>query len=311
MVTSSLRTVNFATAGAIHPLEGAETMFESLLHSSSNAMLMDADAFGMMMEPNSLYKDFKPTGDAYTLIARVTGKVKTAYPDGRPKEKVAEDGKDKKGAGKAGADTTAAKEQTEAVKEESPKHPHLTESERPINVIIVTDTDVLADRLWVQKTQFFGQEIVQPFANNGDLLINMVDNLLGNADLISIRSRGQFSRPFDRVNELEREAEASFHKKEDELKRQLSDTESKLRALQTKKEGAEKLVLSAEQEQEVEKFMQEKLKIRKELREVQHQLGKDIENLGAKLKLLNILAVPMLITLIILGFRFYRRRVSK
>ncbi len=316
VVTSSLRNVNFATAGTINKLENASTSIDVLLRSSNNAMLMDADAFSMMFDPSSLYKNFKATGEEYAIIARVTGKVKTAFPEGKPKEKAENDsaeeqspsGKDKdpKIASKQDGKNEGKKE----ADEEKSVAQHIAESSRPINVIVVADTDVLTDRLWVQKTSFFGQQIVQPFANNGDLLINMVDNLLGNADLISIRSRGQFSRPFEKVNELEREAESSFHQKENELKQRLSDTEAKLRELQSKKEGEEKLVLSAEQEQEVEKFVQEKLKIRKELRDVQHQLGKDIEKLGSNLKLINILLVPLLITLIVLGIRFSRRRIN-
>ncbi|MET4821083.1 hypothetical protein [Endozoicomonas lisbonensis] len=179
---------------------------------------------------------------------------------------------------------------------------------QPVNVIVVADTDLLTDRLWVQKNNFFGQDIVQPFANNGDLLINMVDNLLGNADLISIRSRGQFSRPFDKVSELELQAEERFYQKEEELKQQLAETDAKLQQLQATKEGEDALVLSPEQQAEVERFVQEKLKIRKQLRDVQHQLSKDIEKLGTQLKLINILAVPILITLIALGYRASRRR---
>ena len=321
VVTSSLRSVNFATAGAIQKLEGGTTRVESLLHTGKKAMLMDADKFTMMSDPGSLYRDFKPTGEQYMLIARITGDVKTAYPDGYPKEE-AEQGAEQQeehGAinGKASESEKVVKtkengkdkeNKDKEKKEDKPKAPQLMASTKPLNVIVVADTDVLTDRLWVQKTRFFGQQVIQPFAGNGDMLINMVDNLLGNASLISIHSRGQFSRPFDKVNELEQTAEASFHKKEDMLKQELSETEKKLRELQRKKQGEEKLVLSPEQEQEVEKFMQEKLKIRKELRNVQHQLGKDIDNLGTVLKLINIFAVPLLITLLVLGWRFTCRR---
>lgn len=312
VVTSSLSSVILSTAGAIKKLEGATTQVESLLHSGKKAMLMDADKFTKMSDPGSLYKDFTPTGEQYTLIARITGDVKTAYPDGYPKEQAEQkeeqvavkDGKTSESEKEAETKESGDKEK----QEEKPKAPQLMASTKPVNVIVVTDTDVLTDRLWVQITQFFGQQVVQPFANNGDMLINMVDNLLGNADLISIRSRGQFSRPFDKVNALEQAAEASFRKKEDRLKQELSEAENKLRELQSKKQGEEKLVLNAEQEQEVEKFMQEKLKIRKELRNVQHQLGQDIHNLGTALKLINILAVPLLITLLVLGWRYTCRR---
>lgn len=312
VITANLRSVNFATAGAVKKLADASTDMEVLVKSSTNAMLMGADKFAFLFDPSSLYKDFKPTGEEYALAARVTGSVKTAFPEGRPVEKKPENKEgDKTVEKKAKAAEEEEEEESAAEKTEAkPKAllPHVAQSEQSINVIIVADTDVLTDRLWVQKNRFFGQEIVQPFANNGDLLINMVDNLLGNADLISIRSRGQFSRPFEKVNELEREAEANFYKKEEELKQQLMETENKLRELQSKKTGEDALVLSPEQEQEIEKFVQEKLKIRKALRDVQHQLSKNIEQLGTELKLINILAVPFLVTLIALGFRYTRRR---
>ncbi|MDP0588309.1 MAG: Gldg family protein [Candidatus Endonucleobacter bathymodioli] len=317
VVTSSLKSLNFATAGAIQKLDDAETSIDTLIHSSDNSMLMDASAFSMMTDPTSLYKNFKSTGESYILAARITGHVKTAYPSGKPKkESSSEEDKDKESKDKAGGSEENAKakasnatntDDKEKDKEKS-SDTHLASSVNSISVIVVTDTDILTDRLWVRKSSFFGQNITQAFANNGEMLTNMVDNLLGDANLISIRSLGQFSRPFTIVNELESEAEANFHKKENELKQELQETESKLRELQSKKEGEEALVVSAEQEQEVEKFIQEKLKIRKDLREVQHQLGKDIADLGSKLKLINILAVPLLITLLVLGFRFTRRR---
>ncbi|MCW7554270.1 Gldg family protein [Endozoicomonas gorgoniicola] len=311
VITSMLNSVNVATSGAVIQLEDAPTDIEVLLHSTKNAMLMDASLFAMLFDPSSLYKDFKATGTEYPMAVRVTGMVKTAFPDGRPPEpEKAETGEDGLKAEEEEEEELAAEakvneDETKPVKE---LPAHIAESMQPVNVIVVADTDLLTDRLWVQKNNFFGQDIVQPFANNGDLLINMVDNLMGNADLISIRSRGQFSRPFDKVSELERQAEESFYQKEEELKQQLAETDAKLRQLQATKDGEDVLVLSPEQQAEVERFVQEKLKIRKQLRDVQHQLSKDIEKLGTQLKLINILAVPALITLIALGYRFARRR---
>ena len=311
VITSMLNSVNLATSGAVTQLEDAPTDIEVLLHSTKNAMLMDASLFAMLFDPSSLYKDFKATGTEYPLAVRVTGMVKTAFPDGRPPEpEKAETGEDGLKAEEEEEEepVTEVKESEEETKPAKELPAHIAESMQSVNVIVVADTDLLTDRLWVQKNNFFGQDIVQPFANNGDLLINMVDNLMGNADLISIRSRGQFSRPFDKVSELERQAEERFYQKEEELKQQLAETDAKLRQLQATKEGEDALVLSPEQQAEVERFVQEKLKIRKQLRDVQHQLSKDIEKLGTQLKLINILAVPALITLIVLGYRFARRR---
>ncbi|MDE1462011.1 GldG family protein [Spartinivicinus poritis] len=197
---------------------------------------------------------------------------------------------------------TASPVAAEASEQEEPKKPLLdpvSESKQDINVVVVADTDMLADMLWVSVRTFFGQRIAQPFANNGAFFINAVDNMVGNADLISIRSRGQFSRPFTVVDEIEREAEDKFRVKEQELLQRLNETESKLAELQQQKQGDDKLSLSPEQQKEIEQFQKDKLAVRKELRDVQHKLGQDIEALGETVKLLNIFLLPLLLTVLL------------
>ncbi|MGI0119299.1 Gldg family protein [Zooshikella sp. RANM57] len=352
VVMADLEVINFATAGALEPIEGATTTFTPLIQSSDQAMLIDASKFAFLQNPSTLFNDFKPTGEHYTVAARIQGPVKTAFPDGPPEKKEEQDEADNadatgdaesetmaKADDKAAAENTSideaakadkqkteevaaagvnakanttdeAKEQNEAEdKEEEVLFPDpLTASKDDINVVVIADTDVLGDPLWVSVRQFFGQTFAQPFAGNGDLFINSVDNMLGNADLISIRGRGQFSRPFDLVDAIEREAEDKFREKERELQKQLEETESKLSELQSSKDGEEKLTLSPEQKQALEQFQAEKLRIRKDLREVQHQLGQDIEELGTLIKLLNILSIPLLLTLLLLGNHYIQRR---
>jgi ABC-type uncharacterized transport system involved in gliding motility auxiliary subunit len=177
-----------------------------------------------------------------------------------------------------------------------------------INVLLIADTDLLTDRLWVQAQTFFGQPVLSPFADNGSLLINAADFLVGSADLISIRSRGTFNRPFTRVHEIQRAAEEDYRATADELTAQLEATERKLSELQQLKTGEDKQVLSPEQEQAVDEFLAQKLEIRKSLREVQHQLTSDIEALGTRLKVINIALVPLLLTFLMLGFTWLRRR---
>ena len=94
VVTTSLKSINMATVGAIQKAEGGNTNIEVLLSSSNKAMLMDAQKFAFLFDPSSLYKDFKPTGEQYVIAARVTGKVKSAYPEGRPEEKSDDDAED-------------------------------------------------------------------------------------------------------------------------------------------------------------------------------------------------------------------------
>ena len=173
-------------------------------------------------------------------------------------------------------------------------------------MILVADTDILSDRLWVQVQDFFGQQIATPWANNGDLVVNSLDNLTGSSALISIRSRGKFTRPFEVVQDLRREAEARYLESADDLQVQLAETERKLTELQSTSEGQAVFNLSPEQEATLFQFQEEKLRIRKELRDVRHQLNKDIESLGSTLKFLNIAFIPILLTLLLLVANFLR-----
>ena len=118
------------------------------------------------------------------------------------------------------------------------------------------------------------------------------------------------TRPFERVEKLRRIADERFHDKEQELEQQLQSTEEKLTALQAK--GGEKpsstLLVTPEQEQEIEHFQQEKLRIRKELRAVRAGLDEEIRNLGTTLKVINIIVVPALFAALALLIALWRRR---
>jgi ABC-type uncharacterized transport system involved in gliding motility auxiliary subunit len=162
--------------------------------------------------------------------------------------------------------------------------------------------------MWVQVQDFFGQRIPQPWADNATFAINALDNLAGSDALISVRSRGRFSRPFEVVAALQREAESRFRQKEEELQQRLAETDQKLAELQVGDDPEKTLELSPQQQAAVQQFMQEKVKLRKELREVRFQLNADIESLGRTLKLLNIVLVPALLTVLVLGLWWWRRR---
>ena len=276
IVSADLQTVNFSSTGWLAPVEGAGTRFEVLVQSSANAAPLDASRLKFLTNPAELMKGFNPTGDRYALAARVTGPAKSAVdvPDGD--------------AGTAS---------------------HLEESgESGISVMLFADTDLLTDRLWVQKQPFLGQNLVTAFADNGTLVVNAVDNMMGNRDLISIRTRASSGRPFDRVSELQVEAERSYRATEERLQQELADTEQKLTELQAAKGDSELLVLSDEQQAEINRFTDRKLEIRRELRQVQHDLQRDIDRLGTRLKLINITLVPVLVIIAALLYVLQRRR---
>ncbi|MDH4584969.1 ABC transporter [Pseudomonas sp. BN415] len=270
--TAGLENITVATAGILKPLDGAKTHFVPLIQSSEYSMPFDVQRFGMLADPEELIRELKPTGDRYTVAARISGPAESAFPNGIEGRK---DG---------------------------------LKSAANINVIAVADTDILSDRMWVQVQDFFGQRVPQPWADNSGFAINALDNLAGSDALISVRSRGRFSRPFDVVENLQREAEVKFREQEQELQQRLADTEQKLASLQQSQDPAKALELTPEQQTALQQFVQEKLRIRKELRDVRFQLNANIEDLGRTLKFINIALVPLVLTLGVLVLWFWRRR---
>jgi len=225
----------------------------------------------------------KPENHRYAFAALVNGTVNTAFPEGKP----------------------ATSQFSDTV---------LTESKEPIQVIAVADTDLLSDRMWVDRQDYYGQVMATPFAANGDMLVNMVDALGGSKDLISLRSRGTYQRPFTRVDALEKAADERLREQEDALTQALAAAEKKITALSSPAKGEDTSALpelSVEQKAEIAKFQQEKLNIRKKLREVQRQLNSDVERLGVVLKIINIAAVPVFLTLFALGASWWRRRHAR
>ena len=279
VITADLSTINVAMSGFFKLAQDSKLSLTPLIHSSTFAGPIDASKARFLPDPSELAKGFQETGEPYTIAARLSGEVSSAFPDGKPQDDSAE-----------GAQDTASEASDSA---------HLATSKGPINIILVADTDILTDRLWVRSQNFFGQRLVSAWANNGDFIANSVDNLLGNSDLISMRSRATSSRPFTTVQALEREADAKFRVKEQELQAELQDTEAKLTELQQNRQdqgGAQSLILTPEQRAEVEKFQQRKLEIRKDLRQVRRDLDQGIETLGNWLKFINIGLIPILLT---------------
>lgn len=278
VVTAGLSNVNVATAGFVSARKDGGVTFEPLLQTTVSAAPIPKQKFEMMFDPRTLLDGFNPTGQRYAIAARVSGKIKTAFPGGAPTGVTLPEGQ------KA-----------------------LAASEKPLNLIVVADTDILSDFLWVRVQNFFGQSMAQAFAHNGDFVFNALDNLSGNEALISVRGRATFNRPFVVVDKLRAAAESRFRSKEQELQTQLDDTEKKLTELESKRNDKSSLILTPEQEKALQGFQDEKLRIRKELRAVKLGLDQDIKGLGMRLKLINIVFVPLAFALIAWAIAIWRR----
>ena len=279
VITQGLSNVNVETAGYLEPVKGSGVRFEPLLQSSTEAAPIPVEKFAMLFDPATLLDGFKPTGLRYTLGARVSGNVKTAFPAGPP------------------AGVTLPAGQTA-----------LKESSKPLHLVVYADTDMLSDFLWVHEQNFFGQHLAQAFASNGDLLSNTLDNLSGSTDLISVRGRATFTRPFERVERLRHVADDRFHAEEQQLEQKLHETEEKLESLQSKRSDKSAIILTPEQEKELDRFQDEKVSIRKQLRQVRAGLDAEIKGLGNELKILNIVVVPFLFAVVVLLIAVGRRR---
>lgn len=264
-ITQGLERVGMATSGYLKKLEAAGTTVDALIETSSEAMAFDSMPFQFGANPKGLLDQYVSGNEALMLAARITGKVKTAFPDGI--------------VGATAADS------------------RLLESKEAVNIIVVADVDMLQDKHWVRIQNFFGNKIAQPIANNDVFVLNAIENLSGSNDLISLRSRSKSVRPFSKVEALKREAERNFQEQEKALQTKLQQTERKLAELQREQNGNSSTILSTEQQQAIAKFRQEQLETRKELRNVQHELVKSIESLGTTLKVINITFMPFLVIL--------------
>jgi ABC-type uncharacterized transport system involved in gliding motility auxiliary subunit len=287
VVSSSLDKINLATAGSLAAHPGAKTTFEPLLRSSASAAPIPALRFNALTDPSTLRDGFKPTGIRYALAARVTGPVDSAFPQGPPPQSASSD-----------------------QKPSGPPLAHLAKTKAPANIVIIADTDLLLDYMWIQTREVFGQRVAQAFANNGDFIANILDNLSGSGALISVRGRATFSRPFERVEALRRQADDRLRGKALELQAELQQTETKLTDLQSKRNDQSSLALSPEQEAELKRFIAEKAHVRKELRETQRGLDVDINRLNSWLKVINIAIAPLCVAVagvVILSLRRRRR----
>ncbi|GAB3735134.1 GldG family protein [Silanimonas algicola] len=272
IVTAQMELINLSTAGALRPRDGATTRFEPLLSSSEQSGELPTSILGTVSAtPSNLLREFRAQGGARTIAARVSGPASTAFPQ------------------RAGEG-------------------HVAASTRDLQLIVVADTDLLADAFWVNVAPGPG-DFSEPFANNGDFVYNAVENLSGQAGLIGLRTRTVASRPFHRVQALRRSAEQQFLQTERSLQQRLSELEQQLGALQRGDDGAP--ALGAEQQAELARFQQEKIDVRLELREVQRKLNADIDALSTTLRIVNIVLVPALVAcLFLIGglWRVQRRR---
>lgn len=288
-VTGQLERMILATPGVLKKKDGVGTDVQPLLTTTPTAGLAEVSAVSFMPDPKKMLADFKEGNTPLWLAVRITGKTKSAYPDGPPKSDPATDG-----------DKNAPP---------ATPLPHVAESADSIGVIVVADCDMLADRYWVQETRI-GNVLLgyNEVSDNGALALGAVENLSGSTELMTLRARGKMSRPFTKIEELETAAAKKYQAKENELQDRLRTAEQKINELQKQKSGGSntRMVMTPEQQKAIDEFKVEMVKTRKELRDVKFSLDKDTQSLQTRLMAINIGLMPAIIAIFALGLAAYR-----
>jgi len=287
IVTQSSNKVTMLLPGALQVREDkpAGVTIETLMETTETGGTIDTMRFLPQPDPVAINESFASGNTKIPLAVRISGTIRTAFPDGPPAKA---DGPD--AAENGNPDGTEVSAEVGA----TAKPEHLTEASAPFNALVFADADMLHVGVWGQETRdLFGNRGYVPLSDNAYLLVSALENLAGSSELISLRSRADYRRPFSRKQELAELAQEKFRAEEERLEAELRATEAELNDLQKQKDPSQALFLSPEQEKKLEEFRAKQLQTRKRLREVKRELRTDIDSLGSRLKFLNTLAVPL------------------
>ena len=274
ITTSEIDNIWLPMAGAFSGTPAAGLKQTVLFRSTKDSQLVE----GMMasMGPDQVLKDFKPSDKEQAIAVRLTGKFKTAFPEGLPGEQ----------------DTNAAPAKAEFLKE----------SKTETSVVLVGDTDMLYDNFSVRTMDSPFGRMAMPMNANLTFAQNCVEQMAGDQNLISVRSRAVRNRPFEVVKKKEAEANARFQAEIAKLELKLRETQERLNELQSqKKDKNQRFILSPEQVKELADFQKQEADARKQLKVVRKELNKEIDSLKNNVKWVNILAMPVLVSLFGIG----------
>ena len=262
----------------------AEGLTQSVLvQTSPNAMLADLIIATLSGEPST--RGFQPNGTPYPIAIRVSGKFKTAFPEGKPKPY--EPPRDPK---KGGAKVDEAKADTS-----------LKESAQENSVVLVSDVDMR-----IVGPGSLG--VIVPRNGNLNFAQSLVEQVAGDFDLTGLRSRAAFTRPLTVIQQMESRAQQNYLGKIKELEDTLQQTQEKLTALQKQRGGTQSSVLTPEQQTEVDNFRKKTTETKRDLKDLRKNLREESELLQFWTKLVNIGTVPLLVVILGVVLAMMRRR---
>ena len=298
IATSQIDNIWLPFAGAITGSPAAGLKETVLLKSTKDSQLVDG--FMANLGGENIIKEFKSSGTEYPLAVRLTGRFKTAFPNGKPEEK--KDEADKK-------EGDAEKKDADKKPETKVPETSLKEGTQDSTVIIVGDADMVYDR-------FALRQIASPFGNlsmamNGNINFaqNAVEQLTGDNNLIAVRSRAVQNRPFTRIKAMELTANAKYQSEIKRLEDSAAEAQRKINELQQqRKDKDQRVLLTPEQTAEIAKLRKEEVETKKNLKQVRKDFRRDVVSLQTRLKWINILTIPAAVTLSGIVVAFVKRR---
>jgi ABC-type uncharacterized transport system involved in gliding motility auxiliary subunit len=276
-------------AGAFTGTPASGLKEEVLVSSTPQAGLVDANM--AMLGSEGARKFYKPGNTALAMAIRLSGKFKTAFPEGKP----------------ATANPTPAASPAPSATA-TPPPTYLKEGTNEGVAVLIGDSDFAYDQIAGRQQQMLNQVVFTPTNGNINLIESSVELLAGDSNLMSIRSRTSANRPFVVVNKMEAAAQDKYQSKIDELEAGLSQARQKLSELQSSKQADQRSVLSPEQQAEIKKFQENEAQIDKQLKQVRKELRQEIDSLQNWLKWLNIALMPVVVTCVGLGLAFFKKR---
>ena len=268
VVTADADNLIMAFSGAFAGMPPEGLTKTVLLKSSKRSQLVDPMMASMSGE--QILNSFVSSGTEYALAVRLTGKFKTAFPEGKPKPK----------------------QPNAPPKENEKSEEGLKESKQPSAVVLVGDADMIQDPLAIREIQGLGQRLILPLNGNLAFAQSAVEQLAGDSNLIAVRSRASRERPFTVVQKLQADADANYRSKIKELEQNLAETQRKVNELQKGKESGQQFILSPEQQQELVNFRKTEADVKVQLKDMRKKLRAEIDSLETKTKWINIAAMP-------------------
>lgn len=289
ILTSQLESVRYACAGIFHDETSDDIEVSRLIVSSESAGTVNSMVARGGID--AIRRQLVKAGSAQNTALLLKGKFETAFPEGEPK---------------ADVDGQTKEEDPDEQDDTSTDNNSLKEGESV--VLLVADVDMLFDPVCVKELNFFGQKAYQPINDNLAFFANAVESMAGSSDLIGIRSRGTFNRPFIEVDKREAAAVEKWKAKEAGLEAKLRNAQTRLNQLQAEKDDQQRFILSDEQRNAIESFRKEEFQISQDLKEVRKNLRKDIEVLGIKVKAINMALMPFIVSIIGIVYGIRRKR---